>query len=191
VAHRAHHGGVLGQQPHATTSYSTANAPVRVAVEANGMPHALEVTTEAVRVLAHEICNPIKRIKQNEIPVALKTDIANLYLHGLEGRWGLKPFQGITSHGTAPFCTVRSMSLSSYRKAQDGVAGPPAMTISCCSFDIAPNRRSYARMFSPGCRPSGPSAASAALSARRHSRIVAFNSPIAAAISSAVAYSDK
>jgi hypothetical protein len=75
------------------------NAPVRVAVEANGMPHALEVTTEAVRVLAHEICNPIKRIKQSDIPVALKTDIANIYLHGLEGRWGLKPFRGIT---TAP-----------------------------------------------------------------------------------------
>jgi len=43
------------------------NAPVRVAVEANGMPRALEVTTEAVRVLAHEICNPIKRIKQSDI----------------------------------------------------------------------------------------------------------------------------
>jgi hypothetical protein len=75
------------------------NALVRVVVEANGMPHAIEVTTEAVRVLAHEICNPIKKLKQGDIPVALKTDIANIYLHGLEGRWGLKPFRGIT---TAP-----------------------------------------------------------------------------------------
>jgi hypothetical protein len=75
------------------------NAPVRVAVETDSMPRALEVTTESVRILAHEICNPIRRVKQTDIPVALKTDIALLYLNGLEGRWGLKPFRGIA---TAP-----------------------------------------------------------------------------------------
>ena len=87
------------------------NAPVRVAVEADGMPRAIEVTTEAVRVLAHEICNPIKKLKQGDTLVALKTDIANIYLHGLEGRWGLKPFRGIT---TAPILgddgSIRSAS---------------------------------------------------------------------------------
>jgi putative DNA primase/helicase len=63
------------------------------------MPRALEVTTEAIRVLAHEICNPIKKLKQGDIPAALRADIANIYLRGLEGRWGLKQFRGIT---TAP-----------------------------------------------------------------------------------------
>ena len=56
-----------------------------------------------MRVLAHEICIPIKvRIikgKFERIPVPLNKDIAQLYLHGLEGSWGLKPFHGIT---TAP-----------------------------------------------------------------------------------------
>ncbi len=56
-----------------------------------------------VRVLAHEICIPTKeRITKGEverIPVPLSKDIAQLYLHGLEGSWGLKPFRGIV---TAP-----------------------------------------------------------------------------------------
>jgi hypothetical protein len=34
------------------------HAPIRVAAEADCLPHALEVTTEMVRVLAHEICIP-------------------------------------------------------------------------------------------------------------------------------------
>ena len=79
------------------------HTPIHIAVEANGMPRALEVTTEMVRVLAHEICIPTKmrvtKDKVEKIPVALSKDIAQLYLHGLEGRWGLKPFHGIT---TAP-----------------------------------------------------------------------------------------
>jgi hypothetical protein len=79
------------------------HAPVHVAVEADYLPRALEVTTEAVRVFGHEICSPVKlRTKKGiveRIAVPLSRDIALLYLHGLEGSWGLKPFRGIT---TAP-----------------------------------------------------------------------------------------
>jgi hypothetical protein len=86
------------------------NAPVRVAVEINNMPRAIEVTPENVRVLAHEICNPVKRTKQGLLPAEIKTDVANIYLKGLEGRWGLKHFAGIA---TTPILsgdgTIRSM----------------------------------------------------------------------------------
>jgi hypothetical protein len=75
------------------------HAPVRIADEAGCLPRALEVTTEMVRVLAHEICIPTKERKDERIPVPLSKDIAQLYLHGLEGSWGLKPFGGIV---TAP-----------------------------------------------------------------------------------------
>jgi hypothetical protein len=78
-------------------------APVRIAAEAGYLPRALEVTTEMVRVLAHEICVPIKVRSKNgvteRIPVPLSKDIAQLYLQGLEGSWGLEPFHGIV---TAP-----------------------------------------------------------------------------------------
>lgn len=78
-------------------------APVRIAVEAGHMPRALEVTTNSIRVLAHELCNPTKlrRGKRGieRIAIPLSKDIAQIYLHGLEGRWDLKPFHGIT---TAP-----------------------------------------------------------------------------------------
>jgi hypothetical protein len=78
------------------------HAPVRITVEAGYLPRALEVTTEVVRVLAHEVCTPTKlrtkkdKDKVERIRVPLSKDIATLYLHGLEGSWGLKPFQGIT-----------------------------------------------------------------------------------------------
>src|SRR5262245_24267581 len=92
------------------------HAPVRIAAEADCMPRALEVTTEMVRILAHEICLPVEpRTKKGVgvvyVPVPLSKDIAQLYLHGLEGRWGLKPFRGIT---TAPILgddgTIRTAS---------------------------------------------------------------------------------
>jgi Bifunctional DNA primase/polymerase, N-terminal len=73
------------------------NAPVRIAVEVNDMPRAIEVTPENVRVLAHEICNPVKRTNQGIKPAEIKTDVANIYLNGLEGRWGLKHFAGIAT----------------------------------------------------------------------------------------------
>ena len=90
-------------------------APVRVAVEANCLPRALEVTVEAVRVHAHEICRPIKLRNTKggieRIPVPLTKDIALLYLNGLEGLWGLSHFRGIT---TAPILksdgSIRSAS---------------------------------------------------------------------------------
>jgi putative DNA primase/helicase len=94
------------------------HAPIHVAAEADCLPRALEVTTEMVRVLAHEICIPTKvRItkgkkgKFERIPAPLSKDIALLYLNGLEGSWGLKPFRGIV---TAPILSddgsVRSAS---------------------------------------------------------------------------------
>jgi hypothetical protein len=73
------------------------HGPIRVVVEGDGLPRAVAVTTEAVRVLAHKICNPVKQTKKGPVPTALKSDIANLYLNGLEGEWGLKPFHGITT----------------------------------------------------------------------------------------------
>jgi len=93
--------------------------PVHVVAEADCMPRALEVTTEMVRILAHEICVPVqeKKVKKGKtvgvanVPVPLSNDIARLYLHGLEGRWELKPFNGIT---TAPILsnngTIRTAS---------------------------------------------------------------------------------
>jgi hypothetical protein len=70
---------------------------IRVVSEGNDMPRALAVTTESVRVLAHKICNPVKQTAKGGKPTAIKADIANLYLNGLEGEWGLKPFRGITT----------------------------------------------------------------------------------------------
>ena len=85
------------------------HVPVRIAVEANCMPRALEVTVEALRVYTHEICRPVKirKVKDKEtgevtfehIPTTLSKDVAALYLNGLEGQWGLPRFRGIT---TAP-----------------------------------------------------------------------------------------
>ena len=94
------------------------HAPIRVAAEADCLPRALEVTTEMVRILAHEISIPTKvRImkgtkgKVGRTPAPLSKDIAQLYLHGLEGSWGLKPFRGIV---TAPILSgdgsIRSAS---------------------------------------------------------------------------------
>jgi hypothetical protein len=74
-------------------------SPVRIAVEADELPRAVEMTTEAVRMYAHKICRPMKVHKKQTIPAALRNDIALLYLNGLEGEWGLRAFRGIT---TAP-----------------------------------------------------------------------------------------
>jgi hypothetical protein len=74
--------------------------PIQV-VHENGMPMAVTVTPDTVRVFAHEICTPVKMVKDNKALKAvcrtLTKDIANLYLHGLVGQWRLKPFNGITS----------------------------------------------------------------------------------------------
>lgn len=72
--------------------------PVRIAVEADGLPRALEVTIDAVRILAHKICTPVKSRQGELVAAPLSKDIAQLYLN-LEGEWGLKSFRGIT---TAP-----------------------------------------------------------------------------------------
>ena len=75
------------------------NEPVEVIAETGHMPRAVTVTPEAVRVFAHEICRPVKIVKDKVIATTLSKDIASLYLRGLQGRWGLKRFEGIT---TAP-----------------------------------------------------------------------------------------
>jgi hypothetical protein len=71
--------------------------PVEIVAETGNMPRAITVTPEAVRVFAHEICTPVKIVKDKTILTTLSKDIANLYLRGLQGRWGLKPFNGITT----------------------------------------------------------------------------------------------
>jgi hypothetical protein len=77
------------------------HTPVRVAAETDNLPRAIEVTTEAVRVYAHKLCRPVRIRKTKDgtetIPVPLSRDIAQLYLNGLEGAWGLKNFRGITT----------------------------------------------------------------------------------------------
>ena len=90
------------------------HAPIHVAAEADCLPRALEVTTEVVRVLAHEICIPTKVRHEGQgwaDTGPAGKDIAQLYLHGLEGSWGLKPFHGIV---TAPILSgdgsIRSAS---------------------------------------------------------------------------------
>lgn len=74
------------------------NAPVRITAEDDEMPRAIEVTNEAVRVLAHQLCVPIKlsahRRAVHKEPVPLSAEIAGLYLNGLEGRWGTQNVQG-------------------------------------------------------------------------------------------------
>jgi hypothetical protein len=73
--------------------------PIQVVHETDGMPRAVPVTPEMVRVFADEICTPTKVVKKRKVRVTLSKDISNLYLHGLVGQWDLKPFNGIT---TAP-----------------------------------------------------------------------------------------
>jgi putative DNA primase/helicase len=81
---------------------SNGYVPVLVSVDADNMPRAIEVSAEAVRIYAHEICRPMKWKDGELVPVPLSRDIALLFLNGLEGRWGLKIFRGIT---TAPILT--------------------------------------------------------------------------------------
>jgi hypothetical protein len=76
------------------------SVPIRVTSEANNMPIAVSLTTESVRVLAHEISRPVRVNKSGFKEAAvINKDVASIYLNGLEGSWGLKPFGGIT---TAP-----------------------------------------------------------------------------------------
>jgi putative DNA primase/helicase len=71
--------------------------PVRVVAEEGQEPHAIELLPESVRAYAYGICRCIKMVRDKAAEVPLKTDIANLYLNGLEGQWGLKPLRGIST----------------------------------------------------------------------------------------------
>ena len=74
------------------------NEPVRVASEAGHIPKALPLNIEYVRVLAHELCRPVRYNKDGmEVDAPLNSDVANIYLNGLEGQWNLRPFKGITT----------------------------------------------------------------------------------------------
>jgi hypothetical protein len=86
--------------------------PVRVVCEDGQEPRAVELTPEAVRVYAHDICRVVKMNKDgNKIETTLRPDIAKLYLNGLEGEWGLRPLRGIsTSPLLAPDGSIRSAS---------------------------------------------------------------------------------
>jgi putative DNA primase/helicase len=80
---------------------SNGYTPVQIVTDVNNLPRAIEVTTEAVRVRAHEVCNPTKvyytKKGEERVAVWLSKDIAGLYLYGLEGDWRLNPFRGIAS----------------------------------------------------------------------------------------------
>jgi hypothetical protein len=81
---------------------SNGNAPVMISVE-DDMPRATLVSTDRVRVIAHELCRPVRPANAHEraggtsyTEVTLSKDIARLYLDGLAGEWGLRAFRGIT-----------------------------------------------------------------------------------------------
>jgi hypothetical protein len=80
---------------------SNGTEPIQIICDNDGMPRAVSVTPEVVRCFAHKICIPKKFDKKagKIIRVTLSADVANLYLRGLIGEWGLKNFNGIT---TAP-----------------------------------------------------------------------------------------
>jgi putative DNA primase/helicase len=68
-------------------------APIRVIAEAGQPPRALEINSEMICAYAHEIC----RCVVNEVEVPLPPRIARRYLEGLQGQWGLRPLQGIST----------------------------------------------------------------------------------------------
>jgi hypothetical protein len=76
---------------------SNGYCPIKVVVDGDNLPRAVEVSTEMVRVHASEICRPVKIKKDKAVPAAISEDIARLYLNGLEGQWGLRAFKGIAT----------------------------------------------------------------------------------------------
>jgi hypothetical protein len=74
---------------------SNGNAPVMINV-VDDMPRATLVSTDRVRVVAHEICRPVQVEDKKYVEVTLSKDVARLYLDGLAGQWGLPTFRGTT-----------------------------------------------------------------------------------------------
>src|SRR5262249_7182476 len=81
---------------------SNGNAPVMINI-VDDMPRASLVSTDRVRVIAHEITRPVRPANADEraagkdyVDVRLTKDVARLYLDGLAGEWGLPPFRGTT-----------------------------------------------------------------------------------------------
>ena len=78
--------------------------PVRVVVEDGQEPRAAELTNEALRAYAYGICRCMKaKGDDDRVEVPLTRNIAQLYLLGLEGEWGLHPLTGIS---TAPLLSA-------------------------------------------------------------------------------------
>jgi putative DNA primase/helicase len=76
------------------------HVPVRVVCENGQEPHAAEMTNEALRAYAYEICMCERTNKKKEkVAKPLPSGVAQLYLRGLEGSWGLRSLRGIS---TAP-----------------------------------------------------------------------------------------
>jgi hypothetical protein len=81
---------------------SNGNAPVMINI-VDDMPRASLVSTDRVRVVAHEITRPVRPANLEErvlgkdyVEVTLSKDVAKLYLDGLAGEWGLPTFRGTT-----------------------------------------------------------------------------------------------
>jgi hypothetical protein len=81
---------------------SNGHAPVEINI-VDDMPRATVVSTDRVRVIAHEITRPVRPANADErakgleyVKVTLTKDIARLYLDGLAGEWGLPTFRGTT-----------------------------------------------------------------------------------------------
>ena len=71
--------------------------PVRVVLEDGQEPRAIELTVQALRTYAHKICACVKGEGNDQVEVPLTKEIAELYLDGMEGEWGLRPLRGISS----------------------------------------------------------------------------------------------
>jgi hypothetical protein len=86
----------------------------RVIIDPNGSPRAIAVTDNAVRIMAHEICTPVKlrRTKKGErlIPCSISKDIAQIYLNGLQDRWNLPKLHRYLRTTMAPCASPRAMT---------------------------------------------------------------------------------
>jgi hypothetical protein len=72
------------------TFFFNGNAPVRIVQEAGWPPKAIELTSEAVIVWAHDVCQPKRKDGHGGwMDTTLPKSVAQIYLNGLEGEWQL------------------------------------------------------------------------------------------------------
>jgi hypothetical protein len=72
-------------------------APVRVVAEAGDDLEATELNVPALRTYAHKTCICTKGEGTSMSSVTLPKEVAENYLDGLKGEWGLKPLRGISN----------------------------------------------------------------------------------------------